>query len=247
VTAYDTIGRTYSRTRRGDPRIAARVATALGDARTVVNVGAGAGSYEPADRDVVAVEPSAVMVAQRAPYAAPAVRAVAERLPFADATFDASMATLTVHHWTDVTRGLAELRRISRRQVVFCFEPGWGRDYWLVADYYEQYLGLTLEYDAPGSEMIATVLDVRTVEPVLVPSDCVDGFGGAFWNRPERYLDADVQAGISSFAAVPVAKRRAFDDALRRDLDSGAWDARHGHLRNLDEIDLGYRLLIAGS
>jgi SAM-dependent methyltransferase len=247
VATYDTIGRTYTRTRRGDPRIAAIIAGALGDARTVVNVGAGAGSYEPSDRVVVAVEPSATMLAQRAPDAGPSVRAVAERLPFADAIFDAAMATLTVHHWTDAAAGLSEMRRVAHRQVVFCFEPEWGRDYWLVADYYEQYLGLTLEDNAPGSEMIATVLDVRTVEPLLVPADCVDGFGGAFWNRPERYLDADVQAGISSFAKVPPAKRRAFDDALRRDLDSGAWDAKHGHLRNLGAIDLGYRLLVAGA
>jgi SAM-dependent methyltransferase len=247
VAKYDTIGRTYSRTRRGDPRIAARIAHALGDAATVVNVGAGAGSYEPHDRFVVGVDPSATMLAQRAAGAAPAVRAVAERLAFAGGTFDAAMATLTVHHWADVARGLAEMRRVAARQVVFYFEPGWGRDYWLVADYYDQYLGLSLEYDAPGTDTIAAALDVRSVEPVLVPADCVDGFGGAFWNRPERYLDADVQAGISSFAKTSDAQRRAFDYALRRDLDSGAWDAKHGHLRRLAEFDLGYRLLVAGS
>jgi SAM-dependent methyltransferase len=247
VAKYDTIGRTYTRTRRGEPRIAARIADALGDASTVVNVGAGAGSYEPHDRFVVGVDPSATMLAQRTADAAPAVRAVAERLPFADAAFDAAMATLTLHHWTDVARGLAELRRIAPRQVVFFFEPGCDRDYWLVADYYERYLGLPVEYDAPGTDAIAAALDVRSVEPVLVPADCVDGFGGAFWNRPERYLDADVQAGISSFAKTSDAQRRAFNDALRHDLDSGAWDAKHGHLRRLAEIDLGYRLLVAGS
>jgi SAM-dependent methyltransferase len=247
VATYDTIGRTYTRTRRGDPRIAARIAYALGDARAVVNLGAGAGSYEPEDRPVVAIDPSATMLAQRSPAAAPAVRAVAEALPFADATFDAAMATLTVHHWSDPVRGLAEMRRVAPRQVVFFFEPGCERDSWLVTDYYEQYLGLSLEYEAPGIDTIGAVLDVRSIETVLVPADCVDGFGGAFWNRPERYLDTDVQAGISSFANVGDARRRAFTAALRRDLDSGAWDAKHGHLRTLDALDLGYRLLVAGA
>jgi SAM-dependent methyltransferase len=244
---YDTIGRTYTRTRRPDPRIARRIAVALGDARTVVNVGAGTGSYEPVDRFVVGVDPSPTMLRQRPPAAPIAVQAVAERLPFAGSTFDAAMATLTLHHWPNVERGLAEMRRVARRQVIFFFEPSTSMDYWLVGDYCPEVLDLPSERNAPGTDAIAAVLDVRSVEPVPVPADCTDGFGGAYWNRPERYLDPEVQAGISSFAQLDAPLRERLTQRLRADLESGAWDARYGYLRRLAERDLGYRLLIAGS
>jgi SAM-dependent methyltransferase len=244
---YDTIGRTYTRTRRPDPRIAAQIDAALGSARTVVNVGAGAGSYEPADRAVIAVDPSRTMLAQRPAAGGPAVQGVAERLPFADATFDAAMATLTLHHWPDVEGGLAEMRRVARRQVIFFFDPVYSNDYWLIADYSPDLSNISSERDAPGPDRIAAVLDVRSIAPVLVPADCTDGFGGAFWNRPDRYLDPEVQAGISSFAQLDPAAQRDLTERLRADLESGAWDERHGDLRALDACDLGYRLLIAGS
>jgi SAM-dependent methyltransferase len=247
VTRYDAIGRSYSRTRRPDPRIEARIWAALGRARSVVNIGAGAGSYEPRDRYVVAVEPSATMVGQRAPDAAPAVRGVAEHLPFPDGAFDAALAVLTVHHWTDRDAGLREMRRVSRRQVVFFFEPAFGPEYWLIRDYLPHlYQLVDSERRAPDSADFAAVFDVRSVEPVPVPADCVDGFGACFWNRPEAYLDPDVQAGMSSFAQLDDETRSRVSAALRADLESGEWDARHGHLRALSEYDAGYRILTGG-
>ncbi len=246
LTRYDTIGRTYATTRRTEPRIAARIHAALGDARRILNIGAGTGSYEPADRDVVAIDPSTTMLAQREPGAAPAVRAVAEALPFIDGAFDAAMTTLTVHHWTDLERGLHEMQRVAARQVIFFFDVGTTNDLWLIDEYFPEVLDLPSERAAPGVTALARVLDVTRVEPVPVPSDCLDGFGGSFWNRPEAYLDPRVQDGMSSFAQLDPETRARGTERLRRDLESGAWDARHGELRTLPELDLGYRLLVAG-
>jgi SAM-dependent methyltransferase len=243
---YDTIGRTYTATRQPDPRIAARIRSALGQVRTVLNVGAGAGSYEPDDCDVVAIDPSLTMLRQRAADAAPSVQGVAESLPFADGTFDAALAVLTVHHWHDLDRGLREMQRVARRQVVLFFEPSWASSLWLVTDYFPEIAALESEQTAPGSARLAEVLDVERIETVPVPADCVDGFGGCFWNRPERYLDPDVQAGMSCFAQLDPAVRAARTEELRADLASGAWDAKHGALREMDEINLGYRLIVAG-
>jgi ubiquinone/menaquinone biosynthesis C-methylase UbiE len=248
VTAkYDTIGRTYSRTRQPEPRWTARIHAALGDATTVVNIGAGSGSYEPADRFVVAVEPSVTMLAQRAGTAAPVVRATAEYLPFADDEFDAAMATLTLHHWHDLERGANEMLRVAARQVLLYFEPFWADDYWLITDYFPQFVDLPSEKRAPGTARLRELLDVKSIEVLPVPADCHDGVGAAFWNRPERYLDPDVRAGISGFAQLDPAIIERQTEVLRRDLESGAWDARYGHLRGLDEYDAGYRLAIAGS
>ena len=243
--AYDRIGRLYRRHRRPDPRIASRIDRALGDARTVVNVGAGTGSYEPGDRRLVAVEPSAVMVAQRAPETAPVVRGVAEALPFADDQFDAALAVLTVHHWRDQAAGLAELRRVSRRQVVLCFDPAVNRAHWLVTDYLPE-LGDIEDERAPAPGRVAGMLGGRArIEVVPVPADCTDGFQNAYWRRPEAYLDADVRACTSTLA---VLDRAVLDRGLQRltdDLDSGAWHARHADLLDLDEFDGGYRLVVA--
>jgi SAM-dependent methyltransferase len=245
-TRYDAIGRTYAATRRTDPRIAARIHTALGDARRILNIGAGTGSYEPPHREVVAIDPSTTMLAQRAPGAAPAVRAVAEALPFGDRTFDAAMTTLTVHHWNDLERGLHEMRRVADRQVIFFFDRATTIDLWLVDEYFPEILELASERAAPDPAALSRVLDVKRIEPVPVPADCVDGFGGCFWNRPEAYLDPQLQDGMSSFAQLDPETRASGTERLRRDLASGAWDARHGELRTLPEIDLGYRLLVAG-
>jgi SAM-dependent methyltransferase len=242
---YDSIGRTYSATRRADPRLAAQIHAALGDAQRVLNVGAGTGNYEPVDRELVAVEPSRTMLAQRSAGAAPAVQAVAEQLPFGAHAFDATLCVLTVHHWNDLDQGLRELQRVAPMQVLFIFEPAWSNELWLVADYFPSIVDLDTERAAPGSERLAEVLDVERVEPVLVPADCTDGFGGCYWNRPEAYLDPAVQAGMSCFAQLDAAALAEGTERLRADLASGAWDARHGHLRALDEIDLGYRILVA--
>ena len=246
MSRYDRIGTTYAATRRPEPRFAQRIDAALGDADRVVNVGAGTGSYEPGHRSLVALDPSVTMLGQRPVRAAPAVLAGAEAMPFADGAFDAAMAVLTLHHWNDLERGLLEMQRVARRQVVVFFEPSASDSLWLFGEYFPETQALGSERTAPGLARLAGLLPVRHVESLLVPADCCDGFGGCYWNRPEAYLDPVVQAGISSLAQLDPEARYRGTERLRSDLDTGVWDARHGHLRALDEIDIGYRLLVAG-
>jgi len=243
---YDRIGTGYPATRRTEPRIAARIDAALGTAGTVVNVGAGTGSYEPPGRRVTAVEPSAVMLGQRPSGAAPAVQAVAESLPFANASFDAAMAVWTVHHWADPAAGLAELGRVARdRVVVATWDPAFRGEFWIT----DRYLPEIRKADAsafPSIEAIAAALGGRVrVTPLPIPHDCADGFLGAFWARPEAYLDPAVHAGMSSLATADPESIAVGLARLAADLASGDWDARYGGLRALDELDLGYRLVIA--
>lgn len=242
---YDTIGATYTVTRRTEPRIAARVWAALGDSRTVLNVGAGTGSYEPADRDVTAVEPSALMRAQRPAGAAPCVAAAAESLPFGDQSFDAAVALATIHHWQDPIAGLREMRRVARRVVVFTHETGeigWLRRFWLTRDYLPEVADLLV--GRPSLTDLAGAIGAR-VEPVLIPWDCADGFFEAYWRRPEAYLDENVRRGVSVWARVgPAAEQRAVH-SLRDDLVSGRWAERNRDLVDLDAAELGLRLLIA--
>ena len=212
----------------------------------MVNVGAGTGNYEPTDRSVVAVEPARTMLAQRSRGAAPAVQAVAESLPFRDAAFDAAVAVLTVHHWRNLAQGLAELQRVAARQVIYVFDTTMTDSFWLVTDYFPEILDLGSERAAPSIAALAEHLDVRRVAVVPVPADCIDGFGGCYWNRPEAYLDADVRAGMSSFAQLDADIEARGVERLRSDLGSGAWDARYGTLRALPEYDIGYRLVICG-
>lgn len=240
---YDAIGGSYARTRREDPRISAQIHSALG-AGSVVNVGAGSGSYEPTGRDVVAVEPSRRMVAQRTCEKAPVVHGVAESLPFADDSFDVAMAVLTVHHWSDPTAGLLEMARVAARQVVFFFESLKTHDFWAL-EYFPAALSLPTEKDPPGARLLEEHLDVKEIRPVLVPRDCLDGFGAAFWARPEAYLDPEVQAGMSWLAMLAERDRQRGAARLRADLDSGAWDRHHGHLRRQELFDGGYRIAIA--
>jgi SAM-dependent methyltransferase len=240
---YDRIGTTYADTRRPDPRIAAQIAAALGDAATVVSVGAGAGSYEN-NRTVVAVEPSLTMIRQRTTDAAPAVRAVAEALPFPDDSFAAALASLTIHHWSDWRRGLDEMCRVARRCVVFTYEPQHLEDFWLTADYFPQIT--ELDYGRfPTIEQFSEHLGDCTVDPVPVPEDCVDGFLAAFWRRPKMYLDAGIRAGMSGFHELAPDVIAHGIQRLSDDLRSGAWDERYGHLRGLTELDIGYRLVIS--
>jgi SAM-dependent methyltransferase len=242
---YDAIGRSYAVTRRPDARIARAIREALGDARAVVNVGAGAGSYEPADLGVVAVEPSLEMIRQRPRGAAPVVQAVAERLPLADASVDAALAVLTVHHWKDRAAGLAELARVARRRVVILtWDPAFRRGFWLT----DEYLPAIVDLDVPrfpSMEEIARSLGWMDVRPLPVPHDCEDGFLGAFWRRPHAYLDPGVRRAMSGFAQLPPAALEAGLARLAADLASGRWDARFGGLRHQDGIDLGYRLIVA--
>jgi SAM-dependent methyltransferase len=247
MPVYDRIGVGYQRARPADPRIAAAILAAVGDAQRVVNVGAGTGNYEPSGRDlVVAVEPSREMLRQRAAGANPAVQAVAETLPFPGATFDVALAVLTVHHWRDRAAGLAEMRRVADRQVLYVFDTEMTDEFWLVTDYFPEILELFSERTAPSVATLAEHLDVRRVVAVPVPADCIDGFGGCYWNRPEAYLDPVVRAGMSSFAQLDPDIEARGVERLRSALESGEWDARYGALRAQPEHDLGYRLVIAG-
>jgi SAM-dependent methyltransferase len=239
---YETIGATYTVTRRTEPRIAAQVWAALGDARTVLNVGAGTGSYEPPDRDVTAVEPSAVMRAQRPADAAPCVAASAESLPFDDQSFDAAMAFATIEHWRDPIAGLREMRRVARRVVVFTKDFSDPDLFWLNRDYLPEYAGLFTGWP-PLTKLVQTI--GARAEPVLLPWDCADGFYEAYWRRPEAYLDEHVRRGMSIWVRVgPAAEQRAVR-SLRDDLQSGRWAERNRDLVGLDTIELGERLLIA--
>ena len=240
---YDEIGKNYAAARHADPRISAMIGEALGDSSSVVNVGAGTGSYEPSDRQVVAVEPSNVMISQRR-STVPVIRALAEMLPFRDGTFDAAMAILTMHHWSDSRQGLTELRRIARRVVVLTIDPTFARSFWLTAEYFPA-IG---DWDADHFMSIQAVcaeLGETTIDPVLVPHDCQDGFLAAFWRRPASYLDPEVRAGISTFAMIDEREREAGLRRLAHDLESGAWMARHQSLQSLDALDVGYRLIVA--
>jgi len=237
---YDRIGPAYSATRRTDPRIAARIWASLGDARTVLNVGAGTGSYEPPDRDVTAVEPSAVMRAQRPPGAATCLSADADRLPFGDQSFDAAMSVLSDHHWPDPIAGLHEMRRVARRVVVFQFDTARPDAFWLTRDYLPEFaelargVTLTARAEAIGARM----------EPVPIPWDCADGFFHASWRRPGAYLQPEVRRAVSVWARVgPAAEQRAVS-ALRADLATGRWLARNRAITSLEAADLGARLLI---
>jgi SAM-dependent methyltransferase len=239
---YDRLGRTYTATRREDARLAAAIGEALGDARTVLNVGAGTGSYEPRDRDVTAVEPSPVMRAQRPAHAPAAIDAHAEALPFADGEFDATMAVLSDHHWEDRAGGLRELRRVaSRRAVVFTWDQAYVDAFWLTRDYLPGFRRL------PGMplEEVAEHLGATRIQPVPLAHDWGDGFLMAFWRRPEAYLDATVRDGISCFGLLPDSEVAEFEAALRGDLSSGAWARRNEALLDLEELDLGLRLVIA--
>ena len=242
---FDTIGGTYAATRPTEPRIAARIWAALGDARTILNVGAGTGSYEPPDRHVLAVEPSALMRAQRQPDAAPCLAGSAEKLPFDDQSFDAAMTVCSVHHWQDPIAGLREMGRVARRVVVFTFDTSDPSQFWLTRDYLPEFAALRACRVLASLPELARAIGAR-MEPVLIPWDCADGFFEAYWRRPEAYLDENVRRGISVWAtAGPDAEQRAVQ-SLRNDLASGRWNERNRDLVDLDAAELGARLLIAG-
>ena len=242
---YDRDGKRYTGHRRTDPRIAKDIHAALGPAKTVLNVGAGAGSYEPEDRYVVAVEPSAAMRAQRPEHRVPAIRGGADSLPFDDGAFDASMAILTVHHWPDPSRGLRELRRVTKGPVVvMTFDPDADTEFWMF-DYApemkaverERYVGLDVVAQALGGK--------REVRPVPVPADCIDGFQAAFYARPESFLDPEVRRVQSAWKFLPPGVEDRIVDSIASDLKSGAWEKRYGKLRSKPFINCQLRLMIA--
>ncbi|WP_204115705.1 class I SAM-dependent methyltransferase [Shimia biformata] len=238
---YDRIGVDYANLRQPDPRIAGHINAALGGAHSVLNVGAGTGSYEPADRLVTALEPSSEMIAQRPEGAAAVVQGVVEALPFADQSFDAVMAVLTVHHWQDQPRGMAEMRRVSRGPIVILtYDPAF-RDFWLF-DYFPGLVALDDEQMPPIAAYGAWLGQVE-VTPVPIPHDCRDGFLSAYWRRPHAYLDPKIRAAMSSFWHLGDVSDGV--ERLRRDLDSGAWATRYGAVLSQDSRDCGYRLVVA--
>jgi SAM-dependent methyltransferase len=241
---YDRIGEGYATTRVPEPSWIAQIDAALGDAGTVLNVGAGTGNYEPTDRSVVALEPSRRMIDQRRnPH--PTVQGAAEHLPFPDGSFDATLGTFTVHHWSDPAAGFAELRRVSDRQVLVVYEPLVAHRFWLV-DYFPEVLDSPAETGAPTPQHIGEHLDVVDVQTMWIPADCSDGVAAGFWRRPEAYLDPAVQRSMSILALLPddvVARGMA---RLAADLDDGSWHERHAELLTQDRADYGYRLVIAG-
>lgn len=238
---YDRIGGGYALRRRADPRLAIMIRGALGESGRLVNVGAGTGSYEPPDRQVIAVEPSLSMIRQRPAGSAPLVRACAEALPFADGAFAAALAVLTIHHWSDWRAGLSEMARVARRRVLFTWDPR-AEISWL-GDYFPR----LLEDDSrrfPTMGAIGEVLGSIEVMTVPIPHDCTDGFMGAYWRRPQAYLDPGIRSAISGLAT------GVADDGLAKladDLRTGAWVREHGHLLDREELDLGYRLVISSS
>jgi SAM-dependent methyltransferase len=244
MITYDAIGATYATTRAPDPRIGALIGTALGDARSVINVGAGTGSYEPS-QTVLAVEPSSVMIRQRPAGAAPVVQARAEALPIADGAAEAAMALLTVHHWADLDAGVAELRRVARRRiVVLTWDQLVFREFWLLSEYLLDVAAFE-DVRAVPVDRLAGLLGGAKVVPVPVPHDCTDGFAAAYWRRPEAYLDPVVRAGISMFAQADEEMLRPGLDRLAADLESGRWRRRRSDLLARETLDAGYRLLIA--
>lgn len=243
---YDTIGRNYAALRRPDARIAQAIEAALGEARSVANIGAGTGSYEPRDCHVIAVEPSEVMIGQRPANAAPCLLGSAEALPLESASVDAAMAVLTTHHWTDRERGYREMARVARRRVVILTwmpDANPAAPFWLTRDYFpeiEAYDRTIFPRAAELTAMLERTIGPTRMSPVMIPHDCTDGFLCAYWRRPESYLDPARRAAISSFARIDAGPGLA---KLRADLNSGRWAERNSELLELDAFDAGYRIV----
>ncbi len=243
MALYDSIGCSYAGFRRPDHRIASAIDAALGDATSVVNIGAGTGSYEPLGRTVLAVEPSEVMIRQRPAGAAPCLRGSAEALPLETASVDAAMAILTIHHWTDLDRGLGEMARVARKRAVLLTWVPDAAPFWLTEDYFPEIAAHDRKI-FPSSAALSAMLE-RTIGPVHmvpvpIPHDCIDGLLCAYWRRPESYLSAEVRSAMSSFARIDAGAGLA---RLRADLSSGRWAERNRHLLALDTLDLGYRIV----
>ncbi|MGH8994728.1 MAG: class I SAM-dependent methyltransferase [Acidimicrobiales bacterium] len=241
---YDRIGKGYATYRHADPRIESAIHHGLGPARTVLNVGAGTGSYEPKDRCVLAVEPSGEMIRQRPTGSAPCLQAGIESLRFAPGAFDATMAVLTVHHWPVPLTGIAELARVGRGVVIFMFDPQLHNTFWLFRDYFPAMTRLPSTVGAISVDETARAIGADRIVKVLIPYDCVDGFGWAYWRRPKAYLDPAVRRCISAFGQVSPDEVTSGIAALRSDIDTGRWDDRHAELLEKSAIDGGFRLVI---
>lgn len=238
---YDKIGRTYSGRREADPRIAAAITLALDGCTSILNVGAGSGSYEPTSKSVVALEPSRTMIAQRPHDAAPVVQGVAESLPFRDQSFDAVLGILTLHHWKNKEKGFSECRRVARSQVVFLtIDFDVCGQFWLF-DYFPDLIVDRQIF--PRIEQYADFFGSVELIPIPIPADCRDGFLCAYWKRPRAYLDPLVRGGISTFSKIENVDANLA--RLEADIESGAWERRYSSLQSLSAVDFGYRLVIA--
>jgi SAM-dependent methyltransferase len=244
---YDEIGCDYATTRREDPWLRDRVMSALGDSGTIVNVGAGTGSYEPGDRYVIAIEPSDVMAAQRPAELVPAIRGSAAPLMLRDNSVDAAMAILTIHHWDDqLESGVGELRRVARGPVVILtVDADVSADMWLLRDYLPEAAALdcaTFPAIACLVEWLGGTVEVQTI---LTARDTPDWTLASFWAHPERVLDKTARNATSGFARMDAAVVERVVADVGRDLRNRTWDQRYGHLRHLDELDVGMRLVVA--
>ncbi len=244
---YDRIGIGYRTHRLPDPRFAARIQHALADTKCILNIGAGTGSYEPPSKRVVAVEPSATMIRQRPVGSAPCVQAVAQALPFADASFDAAMAILTIHHWSQIAEGLQELRRVtSGKIVILTWDPECDEQFWLTRDYLPEVLAFD-RARFPKLAVIERYLGPLEVERLQIPWDCTDGFRSAYWKRPHEYLRPQIQRSISSFAQLDADVVARATKRLAGDLASGEWARRNSELASRDQLDVGYRIVTSSS
>lgn len=246
IPVYERIGEGYAERRRPDPRWLVLIHSALASDNSVLNVGAGSGSYEPVDRMVVGLEPSEVMIGQRSPGAAPVVRGRAEQLPFSDRVFDVALAVLTVHHWDDPEAGLAEMCRVAARQVVITWDPSvFASEFWLVRDYLPE--AADREQGLATLSTVLHCLGNAVSTPLPVPFDCTDGFFAAYWRRPEAYFDERIRNAISGLALLDQGVVQQAMRRLASDLDDGAWHERYSELTGLKQLDLGYRLVVASS
>jgi SAM-dependent methyltransferase len=242
MKTYDKIGNTYVVERCPDPRIEEKIHQKISRARSVLNIGAGTGSYEPKDKAVVSLDPSILMLRKRPPGSAPCVLGEAEKLPFKNSTFDCAMALLTIHHWSDWKNGISEALRVSRSHVVILTWDPNHEGFWLTQDYLQDIAKADSE-KFPSMAALESMFRDILVESIMIPSDCTDGFMGAYWQRPDAYLDHSKRASISSLALNP---NFAGLEKLRREISSGEWEKKYGHLRNQSELDVGYRLLVIG-
>lgn len=247
ATSYDDIGNGYALTRQPDPRIESAIITALGKASSIANIGAGAGSYEPGDRDVIAIEPSMTMIKQRNNTRARVIQGSAEKLPLKTDSVDVALAVLTVHHWQDLSLGLREMKRVAKdRVVIFTWDQEVWESFWLIREYHP----MIREIDRPRAHNFSAITEAfnsAEITPVPIPHDCIDGFHGAFWRRPHAYLDPQTRAGISTYANMPEDELNRGLHKLATDLDDGTWHHDHKDLLDKEELDLGYRLIVASS
>ena len=236
---YNKIGKSYSEYRAPDPHIAGIINQSLGNAKRIINVGAGSGSYEPGHLNVTAVEPSSVMISQRPAHAAEAVQGRAEHLPFKDKTFDAAMAILTIHHWEDLDQGLSELKRVAKKVIIVTWDPSF-EGFWMTNDYFPE----ILSYDKgrfPAFGRIANLMGAIKITNIPVPANCIDGFASAYWQRQEAILMKPVRDATSAFNKIPDLNQKLA--RLKQDISSGIWAEKYGYLLNKNEMDLGFRLL----